>query len=427
MNTKIPEPDLANPITPKWSNTTKLIVGLALFSIFAFLFYRFQSLLGPLLITFITAYLMYSPASWLMNRLHINWRLSVAIVFIVILLIIFGLLTWGGLALVEQGQSLVGFLQKAIVNLPTTIQNFLNTPLTIGPFEFDLLSFNLDPIGSEITAAVQPLLGNLGSLIGSFASGAASTIGWLMFVMLMAFFLLNETGGEPGKIFHFSIPGYENDFRNMGIQLGRVWNAFLRGQILIIGLVIVVFSIILGALNVKYFFGLAIIAGLARFLPYIGPFIAWTTYGLVAYFQGTTIFGISPLIYAVLIVGVAWLTDMIIDNFVATRVMADALAVHPAAILVAALIGANLMGITGMILAAPVLATLQLMFHYVISKMMDQNPWVGFDNTSRKHEFILPEWLKRIFLQIVPYIKNNSGKVESEAETSSSKTRRMKK
>lgn len=350
-----------------------------------------------------------------------------AIVFIVILLIIFGLLTWGGLALVEQGQSLVGFLQKAIVNLPTTIQNFLNTPLTIGPFVFDLLSFNLDPIGSEITAAVQPLLGNLGSLIGSFASGAASTIGWLMFVMLMAFFLLNETGGEPGKIFHFSIPGYENDFRNMGIQLGRVWNAFLRGQILIIGLVIVVFSIILGALNVKYFFGLAIIAGLARFLPYIGPFIAWTTYGLVAYFQGTTIFGISPLIYAVLIVGVAWLTDMIIDNFVATRVMADALAVHPAAILVAALIGANLMGITGMILAAPVLATLQLMFHYVISKMMDQNPWVGFDNTSRKHEFILPEWLKRIFLQIVPYIKNNSGKVESEAETSSSKTRRMKK
>ena len=154
MNIKIPEPDLANPITPKWSNTTKLIVGLALFSIFAFLFYRFQSLLGPLLITFITAYLMYSPASWLMNRLHINWRLSVAIVFIVILLIIFGLLTWGGLALVEQGQSLVGFLQKAIVNLPTTIQNFLNTPLTIGPFEFDLLSFNLDPIGSEITAAV---------------------------------------------------------------------------------------------------------------------------------------------------------------------------------------------------------------------------------------------------------------------------------
>lgn len=404
---------IINTTSPKWSNTTKLIVGLALFSIFAFLFYRFQSLLAPLLITFIMAYLMYSPASWLMNRLHINWRLSVAIVFLLLLLIFFGLLTWGGIALVEQGQSLVFFLQKAIINLPISIQNFLNTPLSIGPFQLDLLTLNLDPISSEITSAVQPLLGQLGNLLGSFASGAASTIGWLMFVMLMAFFILNETGGAPEKIIHFNIPGYENDVKNMSFQLGRVWNAFLRGQFLIIGVVIVVYSILLGALNVRYFFGLAIIAGLARFLPYIGPFIAWTTYGLVAYFQGTTIFGITPIWYAVLIVAIAWLTDMIIDNFVSTRVMADALAVHPAAILVAALIGANLMGITGMILAAPVLATIQLFFQYILRKMMDQNPWEGFDFTNRKHEYVFPDWLIKLVEKIQTFFLKYTKKDES--------------
>jgi predicted PurR-regulated permease PerM len=413
--------NISNSISPKWGNTTKLIVGLSLIAIFAFLFSRFQSLLAPLLITFILAYLMYSPASWLMNRMHINWRLSVAIVFVVIFLVIIGLLTWGGLALVDQGQSLVLFLETAIVNLPTAVQEFLNKPLVIGPFQFDLLKMNLDPIGSQVSSAVQPLLGQLGNMLGSIATGAASTIGWLMFVMLMAFFILSETGGKPEKIVQFDIPGYEEDLNHMGVLLGRVWNAFLRGQFLIIGFVVIVYSILFGALNVRYFFGLAIIAGLARFLPYIGPFIAWTTYGLVAYFQGTTIFGFSPIVYAIFIVGAAWLTDIIIDNFISTRVMADALAVHPAAILVAALIGANLIGITGMILAAPVLATFQLFFRYVIRKMFDQDPWDGIDFSNRKRIgnglpvfiFKFLENVKRIFLN-----KSTQGDSESPSHNS---------
>ena len=243
-------------ISPKWSNTTKLIVGLSLFGIFAFLFNRFQTLLAPLLITFILTYLMYSPASWLMNRLHINWRLSVAIVFVAMFLTIADLVTWGGLALADQGQSLVIFLDKAIVNLPTTVQDFLNKPVVIGPFQFDLLQMNIDPIGSQLTSAVQPLLDQLGGLLGSFASGAASTIGWLMFVMLMAFFILTETGGRPEKIVQFNIPGYDEDFRHMGVLLGRVWNAFLRGQFLIIGFVIIVYSILFGTLSVSVLFGI---------------------------------------------------------------------------------------------------------------------------------------------------------------------------
>ena len=327
------------PLSPKWSNTTKLIVGLSFIAIFAFLFIRFQTLLAPLLITFILTYLMYSPSSWIMEKpCTLNWRLSVTIIFLFMMLLIVGLLTLGGLAIIDQGQGLLDFLDTAIVNLPKTIETFVNTPLFIGPFKFDLLQLNLDPIGSQVTSAVQPILGQMGSLLGSLASGAATTIGWLLFVMLMAYFILAETGGKPERIVHFQIPGYEEDIRRLGILLGKVWNAFLRGQFLIIAFVILVYSILFGAIGLKYFFGLAIIAGLARFLPYIGPFIAWTTYGLVAYFQGTTIFGFSPLVYALFVVGIAWLTDVIIDNFVSTRVMADALAVHPAAILVAALV-----------------------------------------------------------------------------------------
>jgi predicted PurR-regulated permease PerM len=373
--------------SPKWSNTTKLMVGLTILAIFAYLFVKFQTLLAPLLLTFILVYLMYSPSNWVSKKLRINWRLSVTLTFLILFLSIVGLITWGGLALLDQGQSLLNFLENIVANLPKTLTTLANTPITFGPFQFDVYHLNLDPIGSQITSSIQPLFGEIGSLLGSIATGAASFVGWLIFIMLMAYFILAETAGKPERILYFDIPGYSEDFRRLFVVLGRTWNAFLRGQILIIAFVIVVYSILFGSLGVRYFFGLAIIAGLARFLPYIGPFIAWSTYALVAYFQGTTIFGFSSLGYAVFIVGTAWLTDLIIDNFVATRVMANVLEVHPAAILVAALIGANLIGITGVILAAPVLATVELVFSYVSRKLFDLDPWEGIDTAPTIKSF----------------------------------------
>jgi predicted PurR-regulated permease PerM len=219
--------------------------------------------------------------------------------------------------------------------------------------------------------------------------------------MLMAYFILAETGGVPEQIFYVNVPGYSGDIKKLGISLGRVWNAFLRGQLLIIGLVIIVYTVLFGALGVRYFFGLAIIAGLARFLPYIGPFIAWSAYALVAYFQGTTLFGFSSLGYAVFIVGIAWLTDLIIDNFVATRVMANVLKVHPAAILIAALIGASVLGITGVVLAAPVLATVELVIRYVLRKMFDLDPWEGIDiSPTQKDPFSMQQIFQPIIMKL---------------------------
>jgi len=373
--------------SPKWGNTTKLIVGLTILAIFAFLFLRFQTLLAPLLLAFILAYLMYPPSNRIASSLHLNWRLSVTIVFLILFLSIGGLFTWGGLALLDQGQSLLKFLENIVGNLPNTLNSLANTPITIGPFNFDVYHLNLNPIGSQITSAIQPLFGQIGNLLGTIATGAVTFVGWLLFIMIMAYFILAETAGKPERILYLDIPGYSEDFRRMGVVLGRVWNAFLRGQILIIAFVILVYSILFGSLGVSYFFGLAIIAGLARFLPYIGPLIAWSTYALVAYFQGTTIFGFSPLGYATFIVITAWATDVIIDNFVSTRVMANVLKVHPAAILIAALVGATLIGITGVILAAPVLATVELVFSYVSRKLFDLDPWEGIDTVPTNKPF----------------------------------------
>jgi predicted PurR-regulated permease PerM len=96
---------------------------------------------------------------------------------------------------------------------------------------------------------------------------------------------------------------------------------------------------------------------------------------LVAYFQVFKLFGMSPLVYTLVVVALAAFVDLIFDNLLSPRIMADALKVHPAGVLVMAIVAANLLGILGVIIAAPFLATLQLVSRYVFRKMFDQDPW----------------------------------------------------
>ena len=55
--------------------------------------------------------------------------------------------------------------------------------------------------------------------------------------------------------------------------------------------------------------------------------------------------------------------------------MGSTLRISPGAVLVVAIIAANLIGFVGLILAAPVLASVQLISRYAIRKMLDQDPW----------------------------------------------------
>ncbi len=238
----------------------------------------------------------------------------------------------------------------------------------------------------------------MGSLVGLIAGGAAEVVGWLFFVLLVSYFILVESGGISGRIFNVNLPGLTADLRRMSAELGRIWNAFVRGQFLIILLTFLVYTILLSILGVRYTLGLALLAGFARFVPYVGPGIAWTTFGLVSYFQGSHPFGINPLIYTIIVVGVSLLTDILLDNLVATRILARALKIHPAAVLVAALILANLIGFIGIVLASPVVATLKLFLRYTVRKLFDLDPWEGLeDEEAPRPQSPLVIWLCRIW------------------------------
>jgi len=363
--------------SPRWGSTTKLLVSFVLVGIVAFLLNRFSSLIPSLLFIFIIAYLLHPVTAWISSVLHISWRAAVNILYLLILLILIGLLTWGGVGLVGQVQSLIKSVQDIVANLPAYVQDFSTRVFEFGPWRFDMSSLELDlnTISQELLSFVQPLLGRTGTLVGTIAGGAAEIFGSTFFVLLVSYFVMIESSGLRGDLFKVEIPGYEEDLIRLGNELSRIWNAFLRGQIIIFALAAGVYPVLLPMMGVRYALGLALMAGLAKFLPYIGPAITWVVMALVTLLYPTAPFADRPWIYAAIVVITTLLIDQVIDSFIAPRIMARTLKVHPAAVLVTALIAANLLGLLGVVIAAPFLATFMLISRYVMRKMFDMDPW----------------------------------------------------
>ncbi len=338
-------------VSPRWSSTTKLLVGLVIVGIIAFLFFRFTSLITPLMMVFILAYLLHPVTILISHGLRISWKASVNILYLVILVLLIGLLTLGGFGLVTQVQSLIRQIQTIVADLPNYVQNLSGQVSQFGPLTPYMRTLDLNAVSQQLLSFIQPLLGRTGALVGTLASGAAEIFGWTFFVL------------------------------------------------------IVIYIFILSLLGVRYAIGIAIMAGLAKFLPYIGPGITWVVLALVTYFQPDKPFHLQPLSYVGIVVVTLAVVDWIIDNLIAPRIMARSLRVHPAAVLVTALIAANLLGILGVVIAAPFLASITLLGRYTMRKMLDLDPWPGGEAVP-SHPLTF-EWITRIRVFIVSKFQRN--------------------
>jgi predicted PurR-regulated permease PerM len=96
---------------------------------------------------------------------------------------------------------------------------------------------------------------------------------------------------------------------------------------------------------------------------------------LVALFQPSNWFGISPLAHGVLVVVAIVVLDQTIDYVLLPRIMGSSLNLHPVLILIGAIVGASLAGIIGLLLSAPATATLLLLLRYAYRKLVDLSPW----------------------------------------------------
>jgi len=383
--------------SPIWSSGTKLIIGLTFVGILTALLIYFRSIIGPLLLAIILAYVLHPVAAFLNRKTHLSWRWSVNLVFLIFVLILLSILTVSGFAIVQQMQSLINVITTFTVRLPALVDQISSQNYSIGPYQFGLNQTDLQSLVNQVLNTLQPVLGRFGSILSSFAASAVVTMGWILFVLVIAYFMLARTGQVTDEMINIDIPGYNADIRRLNVEFRRIWNVFLRGQMIIFMLAIILYSILLTSLGVKYALGIAIMAGIARFIPYVGPFIVWIVTALVTFFQSSNYLGLEAWVYTILVVGLCLVLDAILDNIIVPKFHGDTLGLHPAAVLVAALIAAQLIGFVGLVLAAPVLATMVLISRYFLRKLMDQDPWPSSEDESQNSTIPWNEIISRLF------------------------------
>jgi len=359
----------------RWGTTTKMLVAVTALVLVSLVIVRFQSIIQLLVVAGIVSFLLVPIVRAMKTRARFSWTAATNIVFLFLILVLITASTATSLALVQQLQSLALTIQRILLELPARIASLNGQTVTVGPWVLDLFRLDLAPITEQALATIQPTLGRLSSLLTSLASVAIESIARLVFILAAAYFLTSDYEKLRRGWTSLSIPGYDQDTRRLQQALGRIWDAFLRGQLIVALTSGILTGVLMLALGVRSPLGLGVLGGLAKFVPIIGPFSAGTVAALMAFFQPGNWYGVTPLTHAVLVIAGVIVLDQSLDYMLIPRLMGQSLNLHPVVILVGAIVGASLAGILGLLLSAPSMATLLLLGRYVGRKLLDQSPW----------------------------------------------------
>ncbi len=362
-------------ISPEWSLLTKAFVGAIILLVVVGLLTRFHDVIPILITALILAFLIVPLVSLLHHRARLSWGLAANICFLLVLFTILGLSTWAGFAVVDQLQALFKVVQAMLMELPDELAELSTVNIILGPWEIDLSQLDLPALAENLLASIQPVFGQVSTLIASLASIAIESLASIFFTFAVAYFIIIDYQRIRSAVQDIEIPKYQEDFHRLRNALAAIWNAFLRGQLLVVTSTGLLTWILMSVLGLNFSLGLGVLGGLAKFIPIVGPFTAGLVAALVALFQDANWYGLTPLGHGILVVICVVILDQLIDYIIVPRIMGASLNLHPVFILFGLLIGASLVGVLGLLLSAPMMASLILLGRYIFRKMFDLSPW----------------------------------------------------
>ncbi|MFI5179189.1 MAG: AI-2E family transporter [Vicinamibacterales bacterium] len=193
--------------------------------------------------------------------------------------------------------------------------------------------------------AVAQILGALQS-----AAGIAGTI---VTVVILPYYLLLEADALRGTFIKVFARERRPQVARVVESMTEKVGAWLGGQLLLSLVIGVSASIGLWLLGVPYFYVFAVIAAFGELIPVVGPILAAIPAVLVS-------FSVSVQTGA-FVAGYFALQQFLEYQFVVPRVMERKVGVSAVTVIVALLVGTELLGITGALLAVPSAAIVQVL------------------------------------------------------------------
>jgi predicted PurR-regulated permease PerM len=311
------------------------------------LLYQLQAILMPFLLAVLFAYLG-DPVVDSLEARKINRTVAVAIVFV-------GLFSVTTLSLLLVLPALAAQLDRFVMRLPTTLAWLQDLALpqlqAAGLITTERLS--VDELKSLIQQHWQQAGSFAGQALSQLSASGLVLLTWVANVFLIpvvSFYLLRDWDVIIARMRILLPRAWEPKIVVLVSECDEVLSAFLRGQLMVMLALGVIYSIGLSIVGIELALLLGTIAGLASVVPYMGVVVGLGASLLAAYFQFHDISVFIPVL-------LVFVFGQLLEGMVLTPLLVgDKIGLHPVAVIFAVMAGGQLAGFTGILLALPVAA-----------------------------------------------------------------------
>ncbi len=309
-----------------WRTITRVIFSVGV----VFLLFALRDILIALLFAFVLAVLLKSAIVFFYKFGFPYWL--AAITAYVLIFGLFGLLLYLSVPLVFT----------EIKNLTTTLPEHL---AQIAPF-LSSVGLNIENLGAWLQQNLLPqapegIIQTLGSVMGGLATTG--------FILLMALFISLERKGVESVVAFLTPVRHQNKVIKAWTRSRKQVTYWFSSRIICSLFVMAAYFLVYQLFGVKAAFILALIAGVANFIPYIGSLLAALLAALIIGLQlGWTT--------ALLVVIILYLIQIIEGSVLGPLLTRKMMGLPPYHILLALAIGGALFGLIGAFLAIPMTA-----------------------------------------------------------------------
>jgi predicted PurR-regulated permease PerM len=329
-----------------------------------FLLYLLSPVLSPFLVGALLAYL----GDPLVDRLE-TYKLprtgAVVVVFVTIVLLLL-LLPLILLPLIEQQISaLVTKLPKYLDWIQQTVIPFISQALNIESGVLDMSSLK--------QAVVQHWreMGNLATKVVTMVSQSGLMMAaWLANVVLIpvvTFYLLRDWDIVMAKIRKLLPRQNEATIVQLARESDEVLGAFLRGQLIVMIALGVIYSVGLWIVGLELAFLIGMIAGLVSFVPYLGTIVGILLASVAAVMQFQDVLHLA-------FVAVVFGVGQALEGMLLTPLLVgDKIGLHPVAVIFAVMAGGQLFGFVGILVALPAAAVIAVLLRHAVQRYTDSD------------------------------------------------------
>jgi predicted PurR-regulated permease PerM len=232
--------------------------------------------------------------------------------------------------------------------------------------------------------------GDAGSFISRIFSLTQSVLHilvvWVLGMVLAAYLLIDLPKIQRGAM-SLLPQSRRQEVRTILEQIGRALGGFFRGQLLVALFVGLASMLGLYIVGLPYWALVGAIAGLTNLIPLIGPFIGAVPALFIAFTTTSSegLLHLDPGWPLAIGASVALLVVQQIDNhIISPNVVARTVKLHPVTVMLGLLVGGTLVGLPGMLLAVPTIASVKIvLLHYWDTRMQwpprreDGKPGIG--------------------------------------------------